>query len=66
MKVGDLVKWHFMGHDPDGTHADSGLIIQLSRTGHKSLSALVLFGTKENSRVEWIQDTCLEVINEYR
>ena len=61
MKVGDLVKWYNEGHDPDGSLADSGLIVQLSKTGHKSLSALVLF---ENGNLDWIPDAGLEVINE--
>ena len=63
MKVGDLVKCYFVGHDPDGSFADNGLIVQLSKTGYKSLSALVLF---ENGNLDWIPDTDLEVINESR
>jgi hypothetical protein len=61
MKVGDLVKWHSQGHDPDGSLADNGLVVQLSRTGWHSLCALVLF---EDGAVEWIPTGGLEVDNE--
>ena len=63
MKVGDLVRWYNEGHDPDGSLADNGLIVQLSRSGRDSLSALVLF---ENGNLEWIPDAGLEVINASR
>lgn len=63
MKVGDLVRWYNEGHDPDGSLADNGLIVQLSRSGHDSLSVLVLF---ENGNLDWISDSGLEVINEIK
>lgn len=72
MKVGDLVnvslgrhpvKWYNEGHDLTGSLADRGLVIQLSKTGRESLSALVLF---ENGNLEWIPDAGLEIINESR
>ncbi len=61
MKVGDLVRWHNEGHDPDGSLTDNGLIIQLSRSGQDSLHALVLF---ENGDLDWIPDAGLEVIDD--
>ena len=61
MKVGDLVRWHNEGQDPDGSLADNGLIIQLSRSGQDSLHALVLF---ENGDLDWIPDAGLEVIDD--
>ena len=61
MKVGDLVRWYNEGHDPDGSLADNGLIIQLSRSGQDSLHALVLF---EDGDLDWIPDAGLEVIND--
>ena len=63
MKVGDLVRWYNKGHDPEGTAVDNGLVVQLSKTGHDSLSALILF---ENGDLQWIPDAGLEVNNESR
>ena len=65
MKVGDLVRWYSEGHDPEGTAVDNGLVVQLSKTGHDSLSALILF---ENGDLEWVPDADagLEVNNESR
>ncbi len=61
MKVGDWVRWYNEGHDLDGSLADNGLIIQLSRSGQDSLHALVLF---ENGDLDWIPDAGLEVIDD--
>jgi len=55
MKVGDLVK--------DLDIDQKGIVVELSKTGHKSLSALVLL---EDGVVVWIADECLEIINESR
>ncbi len=57
MKVGDLVKWN-AGDPEDGM---IGVIVQLSRTGHDTTSAKVVF----TDGVEgWHATEKLEVINE--
>ena len=64
MKIGDLVK--FVGvlekevfeTDPPRNH---GLVVQLSKTGHHTTSAQVLFMDGETW---WIDSGRLEVINE--
>ena len=62
MKVGDVVKWCKEWHDDYvGASSDNGLIVQLSKTGHDSLSVLVLF---EDGNLDWVPDAGLEVINE--
>ncbi len=64
MKVGDLVKWYSVENDlQEEFDVDTGILIQLSRTGHETLSALVLF---EDGKLEWISTLTLEVVNESR
>ena len=62
MKVGDIVRWR---NDPadGGWMIGSGLIIQLSRTGHDSHSALILY---EDGCLHWMPTEGLETINESR
>ena len=59
MKVGDLVKW--MGGD--GDDGMIGIIVQLSRTGHVTTSAKVIFSDGYEG---WHDTQRLEVVNESR
>jgi hypothetical protein len=64
MKVGDLVKWEGVSNDrAEQIEADYGIVLQLSLTGHNSLSAKVLF---QDGKVEWMKTTSMEVISEGR
>jgi len=64
MKVGDLVMWYGVKNDSqEKVDVDNGIIIELSKTGHNTLSALVLF---EDGTMEWISTQTLGVINEGR
>jgi len=48
MKVGDLVKFESdLVDDMDRHSADYGLVLQVSKTGHDTVSAQVLFGDGE-------------------
>lgn len=61
MKVGDLVKIK----SPFGIHPDEhGLILQLSKTGHDTLSAQVLFN--DTGKPCWFDTKRLVVISEAR
>ena len=62
MKVGDLVKWESqLVDDMDHQAVQYGLIIQLSKTGHNTTSAQVLFNDGEPW---WVDTSRLVVINE--
>ncbi len=64
MKVGDLVKWYAVQNDlTERFDIDTGIIIEFSKTGHDTLSALVLF---EDGSMDWISTKTLEVISENR
>ena len=64
MKVGDLVKWEGVSNDrAEWLETDYGIVLQLSLTGHNSLSAKVLF---QDGKVEWMKTTSMEVISEGR
>ena len=64
MKVGDLVKWYAVQNDlTERFDIDTGIIIEFSKTGHDTLSALVLF---EDDSMDWISTKTLEVISENR
>jgi len=64
MKIGDLVKWYAVQNDlTDRFDIDTGIIIEFSKTGHDTLSALVLF---EDGSMDWISTKTLEVISENR
>ena len=66
MKVGDLVKFDSMSErdvfetDPRSEH---GLIVQISKTGHDTTSAQVLFIDGE---LWWMDSGRLEVVSEAR
>lgn len=62
MKVGDLVKFeNELTDDMDHYAANYGLVIQLSKTGHDTTSAQVLFSDGEPW---WVDSDKLVVINE--
>ncbi len=64
MKVGDLVKWEGVSNDrAEQLETDYGIVLQLSLTGHNSLSAKVLY---QDGKVEWMKTTAMEVISEGR
>lgn len=61
MKVGDLVKWESVLNDSMDRHQeDHGLVIKMSRTGHKTESAQVLFTDGEWF---WVDTQNLEVVS---
>jgi hypothetical protein len=62
MKVGDLVKFESVLNDSmDRYSAELGLIIKISRTGHDTESAQVLFSDGE---AWWVGTQRLVVVNE--
>ena len=64
MKVGDLVKWMtVLNDDMDRYREELGLVVKMSRTGHNTESAQVLFNDGETW---WIDTQRLVVINESR
>lgn len=64
MKVGDLVRWeHVLNDDMDYFCASYGVILQMSKTGHKTESAQVLFTDGE---VAWFDTQRLEVVSASR
>ena len=64
MKVGDLVRWvSVLNDDREILDEDYGVVIQLSRTGHESFSAKVIFMNGEEG---WYDTKRLELINESR
>ena len=64
MKVGDLVRWENVLNDSmDHYRADYGVIISMSRTGHTTTSAQVLFNDGE---LAWFDTQSLEVVSEAR
>ena len=62
MKVGDLVKWGSAIFDSMDHHReDHGIVIKMSRTGHDSESAQILFTDGE---LWWVDIQKLEIVNE--
>ena len=62
MKLGDLVRWYSVANDQSQSFdIDIGVVVELSRTGHNTLSALVLF---DDGTIDWISTETLEVIND--
>jgi hypothetical protein len=69
MKVGDLVKWTWTSaklskwrpeHEEDGP-IGYGIILQLSETGHDTLSAKVL---SQSGKVQWLSTHNMEIVSE--
>ena len=66
MKVGDLVKFESaLERDVFETEPriEHGLVVQISRTGHDTISAQIMFGDGE---LWWVDSGRLEVISESR
>jgi len=64
MKIGDLVRWEsVMNDDMDVYEQHYGIVMQISRTGHKTRSAKILFNDGE---VCWFDTQRLEVVSEAR
>tara|TARA_B100000287_G_C20526728_1_gene739165 strand:- start:682 stop:882 length:201 start_codon:yes stop_codon:yes gene_type:complete len=61
MKVGDLVKYETLPHEFAEYDTKLGVVVQLSRTGHTTLSAKVIF---TNGQSEWFDTQVLEVVGE--
>ena len=63
MKVGDLVKYESVLNDSMDRHTvEYGLVIQISKTGHDTLSAQVLFN--DTGKPCWIDSHKLVVVSE--
>ena len=61
MKVGDLVKFESALNDSmDHYSVEHGLVVQISKTGHDTLSAQVLFNDGETW---WVDSGRLEVVS---
>ena len=64
MKVGDLVRLE-SDREPDvfetNPRADHGLVVQISKTGHDTTSAQVLF---KGGELWWVDSGRLEVVSE--
>tara|TARA_E500000331_G_scaffold291111_1_gene287433 strand:- start:966 stop:1160 length:195 start_codon:yes stop_codon:yes gene_type:complete len=64
MKIGDLVKWeNVMNDSMDRYREDHGIVVKMSRTGHDTESAQVLFTDGE---LWWLDTQNLEIVNESR
>ncbi len=64
MKVGDLVKYESVMNDSmDHYTVEYGIVISLSKTGHKTTSAQVLFTRGDTA---WFDTQVLRVVNESR
>ena len=64
MKVGDLVKWESVLNDSMDYHTEEyGVILKMSKTGHKTKSAQVLFTDGETA---WFDTQFLEVVSACR
>lgn len=62
MKVGDLVKWeNTLSDSMDHHREEHGLVVQMSKTGHTTTSAQVLFNDGETW---WLDTQKLVVISE--
>ena len=64
MKVGDLVNYEVPPEDSMGKHAAADrLVVQMSRTGHTTESAQVLF---QDGTLAWFDSQVLEVVSAAR
>jgi len=61
IKIGDLVKWESVMNDVAEVREHYGVVVAFSRTGHKTLSANVLFTDGETW---WLDVDRLEIVNE--
>ena len=63
MKVGDLVKYETLPHEFAEYVTEVGVVVELSRTGHMTHSAKVIFTSGQS---EWFDTQVLEVVGESR
>ena len=64
VKVGDLVKWESVLNDSMDYYTEEyGLVLQLSKTGHKTKSAQILFNDGETA---WFDTQRLVVVSASR
>lgn len=64
MKVGDLVKWESVLNDSMDYHTEEyGVVLKMSKTGHKTKSAQILFTDGETA---WFDTQLLEVVSASR
>lgn len=64
MQVGDLVRYETIPGDSMDRHASAvGLVVQMSRTGHKTKSAQILF---QDGTMAWFDSQMLEVVSASR
>jgi len=64
MKVGDLVKWQSVLNDSMDYHTvEYGIVTKMSKTGHTTKSAQVLFTDGETA---WFDTQFLEVVSASR
>ncbi len=61
INIGDMVKWHRVPHQFSEAQIEYGVVVQLSKTGHHTLSAKIL--CLEGS-TDWINPGPLELISE--
>lgn len=62
MKVGDLVKWEYASNDEEHSVSEEhGIVIEISRTGHTTFSAKVLF---TDGDISWFDTQRLVIVNE--
>jgi len=62
VRVGDLVKFESeIADDMDRYSSDHGVVVQLSKTGHDTVSAQVLFS---DGQLWWVGSQRLVVISE--
>ena len=61
MKVGDLVKYETTPEDSMDRHMSAvGLIVKMSRTGHTTQSAQILF---QDGTLAWFDSQVLEIVS---
>jgi len=64
MKIGDLVRFEsVLSDDMDRYSSELGLVVKMSKTGHNTESAQVLFN---DGKTGWLDTQRLVVINESR
>ena len=64
MKVGDLVRWESVLNDSmDHFNVEYGIVTKMSRTGHTTESAQILFN---NGETAWFDKQRLVVVSEGR
>ena len=64
MKIGDLVKWESVLNDSMDYHTvEYGIVTKMSRTGHTTFSAEVLFN---DGGTAWFDTQTLEIVSEGR